>query len=213
MRRVRPLGSDAQGKLFETWQHHALISNRTDALAVVEAEHRAHAVVELAIRDVKDQALAHFPSVHFAPRRLDVIPSLPHLLLTKCSALPPAPQRAGRIGAVCSRSPAASPPRPTITLHLPAPCPWQTATPRAHTHPGATISPTALPAALPDHQARRPGRPRAQTCPKIATHPNIRRARASRNASHHPSHATGRTTTPIASPCRKRRGPRNGGLA
>ena len=53
VRRVRPLGSDAQGQLFETWQHHALISNRSDALNLVEAEHRAHAVVELAIRDVK----------------------------------------------------------------------------------------------------------------------------------------------------------------
>ena len=62
VRRVRPLGSDAQGKLFETWQHHALISNRTDTLALIEAEHRAHAVVELAIGDGKDQALAPFPS-------------------------------------------------------------------------------------------------------------------------------------------------------
>jgi hypothetical protein len=32
---------------------------------VVEAEHRQHAVVELAIRDLKDQALAHFPSGKF----------------------------------------------------------------------------------------------------------------------------------------------------
>ncbi|MCA1701526.1 MAG: transposase, partial [Actinobacteria bacterium] len=66
VRRVRPLSPDAQGHLFTTCQHHALISNRSDALAVVEAEHRAHAVVELAIRDVKDQALAHFPCGQFA---------------------------------------------------------------------------------------------------------------------------------------------------
>ena len=63
---VRPLGPDAQGQLFVTWQHHALLTNRSDALGLVEAEHRAHAVVELAIRDVKDQALAHFPSGRFA---------------------------------------------------------------------------------------------------------------------------------------------------
>jgi len=31
----------------------------------VESEHREHAVVELAIRDLKDQALAHFPSGKF----------------------------------------------------------------------------------------------------------------------------------------------------
>jgi hypothetical protein len=41
VRRVRPLGTDAQGPLFATCQHDALISNRTDALALVEAEHRA----------------------------------------------------------------------------------------------------------------------------------------------------------------------------
>lgn len=45
-RRVRPLGCDAQGQLFDTWQHHALITNRTDTLSLVEAEHRQHAVVE-----------------------------------------------------------------------------------------------------------------------------------------------------------------------
>ena len=42
-------------------------TNRTDALALVEAEHRQHAVVELAIRDLKDQALAHFPSGSSTP--------------------------------------------------------------------------------------------------------------------------------------------------
>jgi hypothetical protein len=39
-----------------------LITNRTDELALVEAEHRDHAVVEQVIADLKDQALAHFPS-------------------------------------------------------------------------------------------------------------------------------------------------------
>ncbi|HUZ29229.1 MAG TPA: hypothetical protein VMU90_08320, partial [Solirubrobacteraceae bacterium] len=34
-------------------------------LELVESEHRQHAVVELAIRDLKDQALAHFPSGKF----------------------------------------------------------------------------------------------------------------------------------------------------
>ncbi|MBS1862070.1 MAG: hypothetical protein JSS68_10205 [Actinobacteria bacterium] len=40
----------------------AFLSNRTEPLALVEAEHRAHAVVELAIRDLEDQALRRFPS-------------------------------------------------------------------------------------------------------------------------------------------------------
>jgi hypothetical protein len=41
-----------------------LITNRTDDIAVVEAAHRDHAVVEQVIADLKDQALAHFPSGH-----------------------------------------------------------------------------------------------------------------------------------------------------
>ena len=45
VRRVRTL--DAHQQLFKTWQHHALLTNRDDALGLVEAEHRQHAVVEL----------------------------------------------------------------------------------------------------------------------------------------------------------------------
>jgi hypothetical protein len=60
VRRVRTLGEQEQ--LFETWQHFAFATNRSEPLEIVEAEHRDHAVVELAIRDLKEQALAHFPS-------------------------------------------------------------------------------------------------------------------------------------------------------
>src|SRR5215218_2876493 len=67
VRRVRTL--DRQGQLLATWELFPFITNRTDALATVEAEHRQHAVVELAIRDLKDQALAHYPSGHFYAKR------------------------------------------------------------------------------------------------------------------------------------------------
>src|SRR3954470_21121321 len=60
VRRTRLLG--AQGELFPDWRHFAFVTNRTEPLVLVESEHRQHAVVELAIRDLKDQALAHFPS-------------------------------------------------------------------------------------------------------------------------------------------------------
>src|SRR3954452_15017835 len=63
VRRVRTL--DAQGELLPSWEHYPFVTNRTDALGIVEAEHRQHAVVELCIRDLKDQALAHFPSGRF----------------------------------------------------------------------------------------------------------------------------------------------------
>jgi hypothetical protein len=59
-RRTRLLGDQAE--LWPDWWHFAFLTNRTDALELVEAEHCQHVVVELAIRDLKDQALKHFPS-------------------------------------------------------------------------------------------------------------------------------------------------------
>jgi hypothetical protein len=130
VRRVRPLGPDAQGQLFATWQHHALLTNRTEALALVDAEHRAHAVVELAIRDVKDQALAHFPSGHFAANAAwTVIACLAHNLHrpTELLGLPDSTPRRARThrrrlldlpGRLTRHA-------RTVTLHLPARWPWQ----------------------------------------------------------------------------------------
>ncbi|MEZ5121819.1 MAG: IS1380 family transposase [Solirubrobacterales bacterium] len=89
VRRTRLIGRQAD--LWPAWRHFAFITNRTDPLAVVEAEHRQHAVVELAIRDLKDQGLAHFPSGRFyANAAWTVIAALAHNLLrwTHLLALP-----------------------------------------------------------------------------------------------------------------------------
>jgi len=64
VRRVREL-SDQQ-ELLANWRHHPVITNRGDAIEVVDSEHREHAVVELTIRDLKAGALAHFPSGEFS---------------------------------------------------------------------------------------------------------------------------------------------------
>jgi hypothetical protein len=80
IRRTRLIGPQAE--LWPDWRHFAFITNRTDPLEIVEAEHRQHAVVELAIRDLKDQALAHFPSGRFyANAAWTVIAALAHNLL------------------------------------------------------------------------------------------------------------------------------------
>lgn len=57
----------AQLRLFPDWRHHAFITNRHD-LTAVEADtfHRHHAVVELAIRDLKAGGAEHIPSGHYA---------------------------------------------------------------------------------------------------------------------------------------------------
>lgn len=63
VRRVREL-SDQQ-ELLPDWRYHPFITNREEEIGAVEAEHRQHATVELAIRDLKAGALAHFPSGDF----------------------------------------------------------------------------------------------------------------------------------------------------
>jgi hypothetical protein len=58
------------------------LTNRTEDVIVVEAEHRDHAVVEQVIADLKDQALAHFPSGHCAANGAwTVLACLAHNLL------------------------------------------------------------------------------------------------------------------------------------
>lgn len=130
VRRVRTLNQ--QGELLPCWEHFPFATNRTDALALVEAEHRQHAVVELAIRDLKDQALAHFPSGKFcANAAWTVIAALAHNLLrwTSVLGLPGQTIRAAR---TLRRRLLALPGRLTktarrYTLHLPARWPWRDA--------------------------------------------------------------------------------------
>ena len=64
IRRTRLVG--AQAELFPDWRHHAFISDRPEPLTEVEADHRRHAQIELAIRDLKQgSGLNHAPSGRF----------------------------------------------------------------------------------------------------------------------------------------------------
>lgn len=64
VRRVRNL--DDQGELFFDWRFHAFVTDRPGDLLELEADHRDHAVVELAIRDLKEgSGLRHCPSGRF----------------------------------------------------------------------------------------------------------------------------------------------------
>jgi Transposase DDE domain group 1 len=127
VRRTRLLG--AQAELFPDWRHFAFLTNRTDEITVVEAEHRDHAVVEQVIADLKDQALAHFPSGHFyANAAWTVLACLAHNLLrwTQLLGLPDTTVRAAR---TLRRRLLGIPGRLTAhargwTLHLPARWPW-----------------------------------------------------------------------------------------
>ena len=127
VRRTRLVGPQAQ--LWPDWRHFCFITNCTDELALVEAEHRDHAVVEQVIADLKDQALAHFPSGEFnANGAWTVLGALAHNLLrwTQLIGLPDSTVRAARtlrrrllqIAGRLTRHGRA------WTLHLPARWPW-----------------------------------------------------------------------------------------
>jgi hypothetical protein len=147
VRRVHLHAQEAQTELFTYWRHHAFITNREEAMHEVDKEHRQHAQVELVIRDLKDQALAHFPSGHWgANSAWTVIACLAHNLGRWTSLLgltDPTPRAAqtlrrwlfslpGRLTTSGRR----------LTLHLPARWPWQ------HAFIEALTRIRALPAAV-----------------------------------------------------------------
>jgi len=65
VRRTR-LTAAAQQRLWPDWRHHAFLTDLTAPAVEVDRFHRHHAVVELAIRDLKEGAgLEHVPSGNF----------------------------------------------------------------------------------------------------------------------------------------------------
>ena len=64
VRRLRP--RDGQLELdTDLWRHHTVLTDRCEPLLRVEADHRAHAVIETVIADLKSSAMAHLPSGDF----------------------------------------------------------------------------------------------------------------------------------------------------
>jgi Transposase DDE domain group 1 len=128
VRRTRLIG--AQAELWPDWRHFPFLTNRTHALEIVESEHRQHAVVELTIRDLKDQALAHFPSGQFAANSAwTVISAIAHNL-TRWTTVIGLPGQTVRSARTLRRRLLQIPGRLTRTarqwtLHLPARWPWQ----------------------------------------------------------------------------------------
>ncbi|MDQ3344270.1 MAG: IS1380 family transposase [Actinomycetota bacterium] len=87
VRRTRLVGPQAQ--LWPDWRHHAFVTDLTVDAVTVDADHRGHAVVELAIRDLKHGAgLNHCPSGVFnANAAWLVLTALAHNLLRWVAAI------------------------------------------------------------------------------------------------------------------------------
>jgi len=128
VRRTRLIG--AQADLFPNWRHHCFVTNRTVPMLVADIDHRDHATIELVIRDLKDQALKHFPSGRYAANSAwTVIAALAHNLgrWTTQIGLPNRPVQTARsrrrhllrIPARLTRT------SRRWTLRMPARWPWQ----------------------------------------------------------------------------------------
>ncbi len=128
-RRTRLTGQQAD--LFPNWRHHAFLTNRALPVLVADTDHRDHATIELVIRDLKDQALCHFPSGEFAANMAwTVIAALAHNL-ARWATLIGLPARPVQTARTRRRQLLQIPARLVRTsrrwtLRLPARWPWQT---------------------------------------------------------------------------------------
>jgi hypothetical protein len=130
VRRTRLTG--AQAELFATWRYHAFITDREGSAVLLDADHRAHAVIELAIRDLKDGAgLSHCPSGDFcANAAWAVLATIAHNMVRWLAALGLSHQGAV-VAKTMRRKLIAVPGRLTTRsrraqLHLPTEWPWAT---------------------------------------------------------------------------------------
>jgi hypothetical protein len=129
VRRVRNL--DDQQQLFPTWRYHAFVTDRAGTAVELDADHRRHAVVELAIRDAKQGAgLNHHPSGRFfANAAWLVLVTLAHNLMRWTAILGLGVRDELVVAKTLRRTLLALPGRLTRSarrwqLHLPARWPW-----------------------------------------------------------------------------------------
>jgi hypothetical protein len=129
IRRVRNL--DYQQQLFATWRYHAFVTNRVGTATWLDADHRHHAVCELAIRDLKAGAgLAHLPSGQFNANAAWLLAAtLAHNLLRWTATLGLGVGDRQTVAKTLRRTLLVLPGRLTRcarrwTLHLPAGWPW-----------------------------------------------------------------------------------------
>ena len=129
VRRTRLVGDQAE--LWPDWRYHTFATNRTVPMLAADIDHRDHASIELTIRDLKGQALRHFPSGRYSANSAwTVIAALAHNLArwTTLIGLPAAPVQTAQVR---RRRLLAIPGRLTRTsrqwtLRLPARWPWKT---------------------------------------------------------------------------------------
>ena len=132
VKRLQPRTSDGsvQGELFADWRHHAFVTNSTLDTIEADQRHRAHAIIEQVIAELKDGPLAHLPSGNYAANAAWVAFAALAFNLARAASIAAAMPTARwatlrrRIIAVPARL--ASTGR-RLVLHLPTRWPWASA--------------------------------------------------------------------------------------
>jgi hypothetical protein len=132
VRRVRDLNPANQSELFTVYRYHAVFTNTPLPMLDAEAAHRAHAIIEQVIADLKNGPLAHLPSGSFAAnsawlvcaaiafnltRAAGALASLFHARATTATIRTQLINIPARLARSARR----------LTLHLPADWPWEQA--------------------------------------------------------------------------------------
>ena len=121
-----------QSELFTVYRYHAVFTNSPGPMLEAESAHRAHAIVEQVIADLKNGPLAHLPSGQFAANSAWLVCAAIAFNLTRAAGVLASAFHAkattGTIRAQLITVPArlASSAR-KLTLHLPASWPWEPA--------------------------------------------------------------------------------------
>jgi hypothetical protein len=131
VRRVKDMNPDNQSELFTAYRYHAVFTNNPAPMLAAEAAHRAHAIVEQVIADLKNGPLAHLPSGKFAANSAWLVCAAMAFNLTRAAGTLASTLHAkattGTIRAQLINVPArlARSAR-RLTLHLPNSWPWET---------------------------------------------------------------------------------------
>jgi hypothetical protein len=135
VRRVRRLNPattarGGQDELFGAYRYHAVFTDNPEPILAAEATHRAHAIIEQVIADLKDSALAHLPSGRFTANAAWLVcAAIAHNLTRAAGTLASAFHACARTATIRSQL-ITTPGRIArsagqLTLHLPRDWPWE----------------------------------------------------------------------------------------
>ena len=201
VRRTR-LTDTTKARLWPDWRHHAFLTDLDGDTVTLDAFHRQHAVVELAIRDLKEGAgLEHVPSGQFFANAAWLgCAVLAHNLIRWSATLGGVTPDGELIVARTIRTRLIALPGRIVnrsgqpTLRLPARWPWAVAFPRART---PTRDPTPRLNTATDHEtATTPGRSHART--RATTPANTPEAHRTRPRAPTRTDTTTRTRSPTS---------------